>query len=322
MRILVVLALVVLAIGCADPPVGTGARPFRMYFVPSVDAEEIASRSGALEEAIEAHVSEKLGEPFHVETGIPQSYVAVVEALGTGKVDLAAFNTFAYVLARDIKGFDIEPLFTILRGADSEETTFRGQILVRADSGIETLEDLEGKSFAYVDPASTSGYVLPSALLSERGIELGDHVFAKSHPNVVSMVYQGRVDAGATYHSPPARVEKGGRTVEEIRDARMRVLSQYPDVAEQVKILALTEEIPNEPWVIRRDLDPDPERSARIRRLVREAIVAYLETEEGKRALWSVATATGLAPATEETYAGIRRMILASGVDVEKAVAE
>ena len=60
------------------------------------------------------------------------------------------------------------------------------------------------------------------------------------------MVYQGQVDAGATYYSPPV----DGKPM----DARTRVMSQYPDVLEKVKIIDFTKPIPNAPWVLREGL--------------------------------------------------------------------
>ena len=318
-----ILAFVALTlVACSDPPVGSAGRPFTMYFVPSVDAQAISSKSDELERAIEERVSERLGEKFHVETGVPASYIAVVEALGTGKVDAAGFNTYAYVLAKHVKGYPIEPLFRIARGEDGEETTYCGQILARADSGIDSVEDLDGKKFAYVDAASTSGYLLPAAYLEKSGVEPSSTVFARSHNNVITMIYQGQVEAGATYHSPAARIEnEDGSITEDIRDARMRVRTQYPDVEEKIKIVALTDEVPNEPWVIRTNLDPDPERNRAIRDAVREALLEFTKTEDGREALWQVATAKALVPADDSTYDGVRKLILDSKIDLEGALA-
>jgi phosphonate transport system substrate-binding protein len=71
------------------------------------------------------------------------------------------------------------------------------------------------------------------------------------HDNVVIMVYQGQVDAGATYWAPP-HPETG-----EILDARMRVKQQFPDVEKKIKIIGFTEEIPNDPLVFRKDMDEE-----------------------------------------------------------------
>jgi phosphonate transport system substrate-binding protein len=107
-----------------------------------------------------------------------------------------------------------------------------------------------------------------------------------------------------------------------IRDARMRVLTQFPDVEEKVKIVAFTEEVPNEPWVIRGNLFEDPDLNTRVKQYVKEALQEFARTEAGKKALWTVATGTGLVPATPETYEKIRDMILDSNMDLTAALAE
>src|SRR5690606_17745430 len=140
---------------------------------------------------------------------VPTSYIAVVEAFGTKKADFAAFNTFSYILAKDIKKYDVQAFINVVRGEG--ETHYKGQIVARRDSGIKTIQDLNGKKFAFTDPASTSGYILPQKLFNDAGITLGGTVFAQKHDNVITMVYQKQVDAGATYYSEP----HGGQ----IRDA-------------------------------------------------------------------------------------------------------
>lgn len=315
---LILLSLGVLA--CADAPVGSKKRPFTMYFVPSVDAQDIANHSAVLEEYLEKYISQGLygrDEGFHIKSAVPTSYISVVEAFGTKKADFAAFTTSAYVLAKDIKKYNIEPIFTIARGPKGDEHSYKAQIIVRADSGISKLEDLKGKKFAFVDPASLSGFILPSQLLKDHNVVLGDYVFAQKHDNVVTMVYQKQVDAGATYYSSPETVIKNGKPVEEIRDARYRVMTQFPDVEKVVKILAFTKEVPNEPWVIRSDLYADTEMNQKVKSLVREGILSFIKTEEGKAALWTVATATNLIPANEETYAEVSKMIIDSQMDLE-----
>lgn len=313
-------ALLALVVSCADRPVGTKQRPFTMYFVPSMQAQDLGSNSDTLAAFVSKFVSQRLyGEDrgFYVRTRIPMSYVAVVEALGTGRADLAALNTFSFVLAKDIKGYDVEALLAVVRGVD--ERTYCGQILVRADSGIETLGDLNGKSFAYTDPSSSAGFMLPVRLFEREGVRLGNTVFATRHDSVVSMVHQGQVDAGATYFSPPRLAPDG--TVLEHRDARARVLTQYPDVFEKVRILAFTEHVPNEPWVVRGTLDPEPGRNGAIKDAVRDALVAFAKTPEGRESLEGLYNLSGLAPVEDSEYDGMREMVLRSGADIEAQLA-
>jgi len=149
------------------------------------------------------------------------------------------------------------------------ETSYKGQFITRFESGIETIADIDNRSIAYVDPSSTSGFILPKALLDKMDVRPSETVFAMRHDNVVIMVYQGQVDAGATYYAPP-HPETG-----EILDARMRVKQQFPDTEKKVKIIGFTEEIPNDPWVFRKDMDEE------MKQKIIDALIKFVNTEEG-----------------------------------------
>src|SRR5690606_36035190 len=97
--------------GCSEREVGTRERPFSMYFIPSVDAESISTNADDLAQFVSRYVSQKLyGQDtgFYTVSAMPTSYIAVVEAFGTKKADFAALTTFSYILARDIKKYDVE----------------------------------------------------------------------------------------------------------------------------------------------------------------------------------------------------------------------
>jgi phosphonate transport system substrate-binding protein len=68
-----------------------------------------------------------------------------------------------------------------------------------------------------------------------------ESIFSMKHDSVITKVYLGEVDAGATFYSPP--------TEGKMEDARRLVLTQYPDVESKVRILELSEPIPNDPIV-------------------------------------------------------------------------
>ncbi len=285
-----------------------------MYFIPSVDAQKLNNVSGTMAQYVSKYVSQKLyqkDEGFYVKASVPTSYIAVVEAFGTKKADFATFNTFSYILTRDIKKYPIEAVIITLRG--DGERTYKGQIIARADSGIKTIEDLKGKTFAYTDAASTSGFILPSKFIKDQGVVLKDTVFAQKHDNVVTMVYQKQVDAGATYYSNPVVEElEGGKKITKITDARARVKTQFPDVEKMVNVIGYTEEIPNEPWVMRTNLYDDAEENAKIKGYVVDALEEFSKTADGRVALKELATATSLERVTDSTYEGIRQIILAN----------
>src|SRR5690606_32151737 len=77
------------------------------------------------------------------------------------------------------------------------------QIVVRTDSGIETLEDLAGKSWGAPSVTSTSGYLVPTAQLSALGVEPGEIVETGGHTQSMVAVAQGDVDFATSFYSPP-----------------------------------------------------------------------------------------------------------------------
>lgn len=312
--------------GCqsADVEVGDEKRPFTMYFVPSVDAQGIAVSAEKITRHLEYAMSQKLSggdRPFYIESAIPTSYVAVVEAFGSNKADFAALNTLSYILARDIKKYPMEAVVSVVRGEN--ELTYRGEIITHVDSGIETLEQLQGKKFAFTDPASTAGFIMPSKLFHDRGIEIGEHVFGNKHDVVVTMVYQRQVDAGACYYSPPATtITPDGDTLVKIRDAREKVLTQFPDVEEKVKILAFTDEIPNDPWVIRTNIFADQERQSAFVEALVTSLLEFAATPEGKQALEELYSISGLVRADDSTYDRLRDALGSSGVELEELLGQ
>ncbi|MBI4042243.1 MAG: phosphate/phosphite/phosphonate ABC transporter substrate-binding protein [Deltaproteobacteria bacterium] len=295
----ILLALVTaVSLGCTrkdEARLGTPANPFKLYFIPAVDTNAIATSA----DEIISFIKQQTG--YEVKGGIPTSYIAVIEALGSKQADAASLNTFGYILAN--KKYGVQARLRYIQG--ESDLTYRAQVIVRGDRGYHKLEDLRGKKFAFVDPASTAGYLLPFKMFKDRGIELGETVFAQRHDSVVTMVYQGQVDGGATYWSAAGPDGK-------IRDARNRVLTQYPDVAEKVKILELSEEVPNAPFVFRKDV---PEEMARK---VTEALVAFSKTEHGKEVLKSVFDIGGFVPATDADYNVVREMLVKLGKDAEE----
>ncbi|MCH8500938.1 MAG: phosphate/phosphite/phosphonate ABC transporter substrate-binding protein [Aliidiomarina sp.] len=293
--LITLLPLVMLISGC-QPAGDLGSRdnPVRLYFTPSVDADTIASNSREFIRFLE----EETGD-YYV-TGIPTSYIAVVEAFGSGRADIGAMNSFGYLMANERYGARAH-LRMIRHGVDY----YQGQIVVRADSDIHTLEDLQGKRFAFTDPASTSGYFFPLKMIREAGVSLGNETFAMKHDSVITMVYQGQVDAGSAYYSAPAADGT-------IRDARQRVLTQFPDVEERVRILAVTDRIPNDPFVFRKDLPED------IRDRFIDAVKKFLDTEEGRTIFRNIYSVEGLVDATDADYDPLRDMIRAIELDTNR----
>lgn len=282
----------------SDYPLGSDANPIKFYFTPSSDAQEIAKSSDELMEYLERETG------YFFETGIPSSYIAVVEAFGSDKVDIAIMNSFGYLLANQKYGA-VPKLRVVRYGKD----TYGGQIIAHRDENIESLQDLNGKTFAFTDPSSTSGYLFPLKMLKEAGVELQNEVFATKHDMVVTMVYQNQVAAGATFHSAPSADG-------EIRDARARVKTQFPDVEQVVKIVALTDPIPNDPVVFRKDLPEE------ITTKVIAALKKFIKTAEGKKLFEEFYAIQDFVDAQDQDYDVLREMIKATGIEASDILKE
>ena len=281
-QIVAAFCLFALLGGCTESrEVGSKANPLKFYLIPAQDMMTLQSQGKVLAKYLE----KELG--IYVEIGVPTNYIAVVEAFGSKKADVAILNTFGYILANEKYGA-VAKLKLVNRGRDE----YYGQIIAHAD-GPKSVKEINGKTVAFVDPASTSGYLLPVRLFKQENIKIKEHVFSGRHDSVVMAVYQKKVDAGATFHAAP---DEDGTP----KDARWIVRTQYPDVFEKIKILQLTGPIPNDPVVFRKDLPEE------LKTKVIEALRKYIKTEDGKKVLHDLYHVTDFKEAEDKDYDTVR----------------
>jgi phosphonate transport system substrate-binding protein len=276
---------------------GATGGPIRMAFVPSSDSAKVLASGKPIGDML----AKEIGAP--VEVSVPTSYAAVIEAMGANQLDVAWLAPFAYVLAHQKFGSDV--ILSSVRGGSK---TYRSQVIVPADSPITDVKELKGKKFAFVDSASASGFLYPSALLKDNGIDpkrdLGETVIAGGHDKVVIAVYNKQVDAGATFGDS---AETGPPT-----DARTLVVSTLPDVMDKVKVLAKTDPIPNDTVSVRKGLPADTVAK------VRAGLLAIAQTEDGKKVLRDLYRIDGLAEAADRDYDNLRRIAQLVGFDFEE----
>jgi len=265
---------------------GGEKNPIVISLVPSKDTKALMLSAQELSSWLTNETA------YHFDINIPTSYVAVVEAIGSKRVDIAYLNTTNYFLAEEKYGAEVQFITLNIDG----NSQYKGQFLVRTNSKIKTLEDLQGKKIAYVDPTSASGYILPAYQLKIKNIKPAEAVFAGKHDSVVSMVYQKQVDVGTTFYALP---EKNGEPM----DARRLVAAQYPDVWQRLRILDFTVSLANDALVFRKDLDPE------MKEKLVKAIEKWASTNEGKVTLKALSNGSGLRRATEADYRESRKII-------------
>lgn len=287
--LLLLLAMSTLLVACGgEADLGTEENPIVMSFVPSGDTEEIVASGDQLAQMI----SERTG--LVIDSTVGTDFAAVREAMGAEQAHIGWLNTFNYVLANEQYNVDVG-LVTERFGA----STYTGQINVRADSGIETLDDLRGTVMCWVDPNSTSGYIIPRIMLAANGIDpdadFANQIEAGSHPNVIISVYNGDCDAGATF-----------------ADARSNVEEDFPDVTEQVVVLAETTAIPNDSVAF---IEEFPEET---RAEIIAALLDIASTEEGAAALEQLYSISGLVEQDDSFYDAFRADLSRAGIDIEE----
>ena len=167
-------------------------------------------------EAFGAALGKLVGVPIRVT--VASDYAAVVEALRNRTADLAFVHPAGYVLAnREAKAM------IVAKDQWHGNTSYTSRIYVRKESGLKSLDDLRGKTIAFVDPSSTSGYVYPMVMLIEKGLVRNkdpktffkEFVFSGSHDAGLQALLNGHVDAFASfdqareqYLKDPAQREK------------------------------------------------------------------------------------------------------------------
>jgi phosphonate transport system substrate-binding protein len=230
---LVLAAGLLLAVFPAGPAVGQNA--LHLVLTPSQKPTDLLVAG----EAFGAALGKLVGVPVRVT--VASDYAAVVEALRNRTADLAFVHPAGYVLAnREAKAM------IVAKDQWHGNTSYTARIYVRKDSGITTLEGLRGKTIAFIDPSSASGYVYPMVLLIQKGLVQNrdpktffkDFVYAGSHDAGLLALLNGHVDALASFDQ-----------------AREQYLKD-PAQRERITFVGETEPIPEGGICAREGLDP------------------------------------------------------------------
>jgi phosphonate transport system substrate-binding protein len=220
------------------------------------------------------------GSGLAVEVRAAASPVDAIEQLGTRKADAGLLSLDESLLAHE--EYQVVPGLQVLRGQG--ETQFDGVILVMARSTAKKAADLDGGKFGFVDPYSVSGFLLPAQYLKKEGVNVEPR-FLGSHARALDALTKGEVSAIATY----------GNQALGNKDLR---------------ILAKTGTVPNEPLIFRKGLLPAK------REALSRALKSLTESPEGRRGLLSMADITGFGPVDREAYRSVHDILQAAGKTV------
>ncbi|MFT5533429.1 MAG: phosphonate transport system substrate-binding protein [Burkholderiaceae bacterium] len=153
------------------------------------------------------YLSKKLGKPVELRT--VDSWEGLAKSLANGETDIALMGPWGYVLANNYSG--AQAVATILYDGKPE---YHALMITHPKSGINSLADLKGRTFAFGDKGSTSGYLIPTHQFLKMGIPDPEKFFSKvlytKHQAIETQVTRGELDAGADYdRNRNAMIEQG-----------------------------------------------------------------------------------------------------------------
>ncbi len=317
----------------APPPaaVGSAEFPIQVLYVPSVSAEEIVAGGELLAETLAGATG------LSFEVAVPTSYAATVEAMCASPENTIGFiPAQAYVLANNLCGVEVA-----LKSLRFGYTEYWTQFITQRDNDeINSFEDLAGKTWAYPDGGSTSGFLVPSGMFLAAGFEPGESFEAGGHSATARAVYNAEADFGTTFYSPIVDLDgnnlwdgtlenadigddlrescglnDGGDLVctdQRPRDARRNIREEAPDVIQMVKIVALSDPIPNDTMSFSPDFPED------VATLVVDAMKGFAADDpDGFATAFDAYSWDNVADTNDAEFDSIRALLDALGYDLE-----
>lgn len=210
-------------LGATSPQEQRPERPLLIGLIPEQNIFKQVERY----EPIADYLSKKCGR--RIKLKILTRYGNIVGNFVSLGMDGAFFGSFTYALAHRKLGIEV---LARPEGFDGT-STYHGLIFVRKDSGIRTIRDMKGKRFAFVDKATTAGYLLPLAYFKSHGVKdykayLRETYFTGTHQDAIYDVLNKKADIGAAKNTVYKRVSNtDGRITQELV-----ILEKSPDVPE------------------------------------------------------------------------------------------
>jgi phosphonate transport system substrate-binding protein len=250
----------------------------RFGLIPSEDADKLIADSRPFIDALEKSIGMKI-KPF-----VAIDYSAVIEAIKSDKLEIAFLGPNAYVLAKDKVKAQIE---AVSRGvmAATGKSSYKALIIAHPDRPIKTLADLKGKTFALVDPASTSGNLVPRYVFEQNKInpekDFKSLYYSGHHQASLIAVREGKVDAAAI--------------ADEVYDLAISRNQLKPS---DVTIIHASDPIPGSPFVVRTNLPKD------LQEKLKKGLLAVNNVQFGK-----LGVVTKMDPAADKDYDVIRGLV-------------
>ena len=218
-------------------------KEFRIGLLGGENTQDRLKRYDAFQKLLEAN----LGVP--VKLFPAADYAGVMQGIAAGQLEAAEFGASGFAGTY----LDCKCVEPIIVPQEKDGTTYYYSVMVtRKDSGIDSIEKMKGHSLAFADPNSTSGYLIPSATMKSKGIDLADGKyfsrtgFAGGHEQGVIAMLNKQYDGCVTWTSGQGEMSEG-YSRGNIRSMVDRGMLKMSDV----NIIWQSGKIPNGPWAVR-----------------------------------------------------------------------
>jgi len=258
-----VLCVVLFSVSCKKQQEETTSdieTPTKRFLIGLIPEQNLFSQKKRYE-SLAAYLSKKTG--LRVELEILPRYGNIISNFNQLSLDGAFFGSFTGALAH--KKLEVDAL---ARPEWNDGTsTYYGMIFVRKDSGIRNASAMRGKRFAFVDKATTAGWLLPLYYFKINGIQdyqsfFQEVYFAGTHEGAIYDVLDGKADIGAAKNT-----------------VYFRLAATNPRITEELLILARSPEVPANGLCVRRGLDPV------LKTKLRESLLNMDHEPEGQKVL-------------------------------------
>ncbi|HKY27344.1 MAG TPA: putative selenate ABC transporter substrate-binding protein [Pyrinomonadaceae bacterium] len=256
-------------------------RVLRVSMIPNTDPGKIVRDSQPLVAYLESETGAK------IELTVPTNYAAVVEALANDQVDVAYLGGFTYVQSSQRAG--VKPLVQRER-----DRNFHSVFITRPDTGINSLDDLKGRSFAFGDVNSTSGHLMPEYFMRQSNVDpevISRALYTGGHDATALAVANKKIDAGAMDEAVFERMIKESK----LDPASVKVFYTTPPFFDYI-------------WAARKDLDQE---------LAEKFSAAFLKlsaAETSQKSILNLLAATKYERAVDADYDMLRRAARDAGL--------
>jgi phosphonate transport system substrate-binding protein len=231
--------------GLATPTDASDWREQYPSFRYGVQSVETQAASLTRYEGFADHVKQTLG--VDLDLHLASEYAGVIQAIAAGQIEVMDMGASGYAAAWIETNGGVEPL--VVPKEEDGSIGYYSVMFVRADSPYHSVDDLAGKTFAWADPNSTSGYLFPLVSLRGMGIEpekhFGNVVFSGGHEQSIIGVLDGAYDAAVTWTNDIEAHTRGGLHM---------MLERGVLDAEDIRIIWVSDLIPNPVIAIRSDV--------------------------------------------------------------------